>query len=130
MYKVITDLKEKESLLGTYFSLINKRSLKYFTQILAYGDDFIGVYLKKYLEQDPYEFQRELSEIKDRQLLLLALYPATISDEKDAEEAVYIDFDEFYTYLTEVVDERIAESPEDKAEYQELLAEVKTALEL
>jgi hypothetical protein len=40
------------------------------------------------------------------------------------------DFDEFYNYLVEVVDERISENPEDKVEYQELLAEVKIALEL
>ena len=63
-------------------------------------------------------------------MLLWARYPATISDDKNAEENVYSDFDEFYNYLAEVVDERISESPEDKEEYEQLLAEVKIALEL
>ena len=51
-------------------------------------------------------------------------------DDKNAEENVYIDFDEFYNYLVEVVDKKISENPEDKVEYQELLAKIKIALEL
>lgn len=80
---------------------------------------------KEVLIDDPYEYQQELSEIKDRQVLLSAIPPAA-----PVEENLYLDFDEFYNYLAEVVDERISESPEGKEEYEQLLAEVKIALEL
>ncbi|MDN6069843.1 MAG: hypothetical protein L0I48_01480 [Lactococcus plantarum] len=129
----ITDEIEKKSLLIGYKTFIYKRSLKAFAKKSGYGDDgggYMGIFFKADLEEEPYEFQQELSEIKNNQVVLNVSYPATISDAKDAEEVVYIDFDEFYDYLVEVVDERISETPSDKAEYEQLLSEVKTALGL
>ncbi|GHU36719.1 hypothetical protein FACS1894192_03940 [Bacilli bacterium] len=133
MYIKITDIKEKEWLLGKYSYNIKLRSLKAFAKKSGYGDGgggYMGIYFKADLEEDPYEFQQELSEINDNQIVLFANYPTTISDDKDAEEVVYLTFDEFYDYLVEVVDERIAETPSDKAEYEQLLSEVKIALGL
>ena len=43
---------------------------------------------------------------------------------------LHLHFAEFYNYLVEDVDKRISENPEDKVEYQELLAKIKIALEL
>ena len=90
----------------------------------------MDVLFKKDLEEDLYSYQQELKEIQDNQVVIHAYYPATISDSKNAEEVLYLNFDEFYNYLVEVVDKRIVESPEDKEEYQELLEKVKATLEL
>ena len=124
----VLDEKEKETLLIGYKTFIHKRSLKEFAKKIGYGDDgggYMELMFKEVLIDDPYEYQQELSEIKDRQVLLSAIPPAA-----PVEENLYLDFDEFYNYLAEVVDERISESPEDKEEYEQLLAEVKIALEL
>jgi hypothetical protein len=61
-----------------------------------------------------WEWEQELNDIKDNQVFLQVVYPATISDDKNAEENVYIDFDEFYNYLVEVVDKRISENQKIK----------------
>ena len=130
MYKIITDTKEKENILLTFSHNVKISSLKEYVNKTGYGDDFMDVLFKKDLEEDLYSYQQELKEIQDNQVVIHAYYPATISDSKDAEEVLYLNFDEFYNYLVEVVDERISESPEDKEEYEQLLAEVKIALEL
>ncbi|GFH43229.1 hypothetical protein Hs30E_17800 [Lactococcus hodotermopsidis] len=125
MALIVTNQEERRILLRTYASNIDKRSLKMFSKKIGYGNDFIGIYSKEDMEEDPYEFQNELSEIKSNQILLWAKYPAA-----PVEENLYLNFDEFYAYLVEVVNERIAETPSDKAEYEHLLSEVKTALGL
>ncbi|GHU36696.1 hypothetical protein FACS1894192_03870 [Bacilli bacterium] len=134
MYITLTDTKEKEWLLGKYSYNIKLGSLKCFSQKLGYGDDFMGVLFKNELEDDPYMTQTELgidiNRVDDNQILLTADYPATISDDKNAQEMIFMHFDEFYGYLVEIVNERIAETPSDKAEYEQLLSEVKTALGL
>ncbi|WP_394206139.1 hypothetical protein [Lactococcus chungangensis] len=130
MYKIITDTKEKENILLTFSHNVKISSLKEYVNKTGYGDDFMDVLFKKDLEEDLYSYQQELKEIQDNQVVIHAYYPATISDSKDAEEVLYLNFDEFYNYLVEVVDKRIVESPEDKEEYQELLEKVKATLEL
>jgi hypothetical protein len=129
MYIKIIDEQEKRALLKNYSVFINKTALRKFAKKSGYGQEYEGVTFKENMIPE-WEWEQELNDIKDNQVVLQVVYPATISDNKEAEENVYLDFDEFYNYLAGVVDERIAESPEDKAEYQELLAEVKTALEL
>lgn len=130
MYKIITDTKEKENILLTFSHNVKISSLKEYVNKTGYGDDFMDVLFKKDLEEDLYSYQQELKEIQDNQVVIHAYYPATISDSKNAEEVLYLNFDEFYNYLVEVVDKRIVESPEDKEEYQELLEKVKATLEL
>ena len=130
MYKIITDTKKKENILLTFSHNVKISSLKEYVNKTGYGDDFMDVLFKKDLEEDLYSYQQELKEIQDNQVVIHAYYPATISDSKDAEEVLYLNFDEFYNYLVEVVDKRIVESPEDKEEYQELLEKVKATLEL
>ena len=130
MYKIITDTKEKENILLTFSHNVKISSLKEYVNKTGYGDDFMDVLFKKDLEEDLYSYQQELKEIQDNQVVIHAYYPATITDSKDAEEVLYLNFDEFYNYLVEVVDKRIVESPEDKEEYQELLEKVKATLEL
>ncbi len=130
MYKIITDTKEKENILLTFSHNVKISSLKEYVNKTGYGDDFMDVLFKKDLEEDLYSYQQELKEIQDNQVVIHAYYPATISDSKDAEEVLYLNFDEFYNYLVEVVDKKISENPEDKVEYQELLAKIKIALEL
>ena len=130
MYKIITDTKEKENILLTFSHNVKISSLKEYVNKTGYGDDFMDVLFKKDLEEDLYSYQQELKEIQDNQVVIHAYYPATISDSKDAEEVLYLNFDEFYNYLVKVVDKRIVESPEDKEEYQELLEKVKATLEL
>ncbi|GHU36692.1 hypothetical protein FACS1894192_03850 [Bacilli bacterium] len=125
---IVIDEEEKKSLIRMYFYGITTRELKRFSKKQGYGDDFMAIHFKEYLEEDPYEFQQELSEIKDNQVLLWARYPAI--SEKNSETNVYLNFDEFYGYLEESVNERIAETPSDKAEYEQLLSEVKIALGL
>ncbi|GHU36702.1 hypothetical protein FACS1894192_03890 [Bacilli bacterium] len=124
----VVDEIEKKSLLIGYKWNINKRSLKEFAKKSGYGDGgggYMAIFFKADMEEDMYEFQQELSEIKSNQILLWATPPAA-----PEEENLYLDFDEFYDYLVEVVDERIAETPSDKAEYEQLLSEVKIALGL
>ncbi|GFH41461.1 hypothetical protein Hs30E_00120 [Lactococcus hodotermopsidis] len=128
MALIVTNQEERHILLRTYASNINKNSLKEFSKKSGYGDGgggYMAIFFKADLEEDPYEFQQELSEIKDNQVLLNADPPAA-----PVEENLYLNFDEFYDYLVEVVNERIAETPSDKAEYEHLLSEVKTALGL
>jgi hypothetical protein len=129
---IITDEVEKNILLRTYASNINKRSLKNFIKKKGYGDGgggYMAIFFKSDLEEDLYmtqvELEIDISQFKDNQVLLDVDPPAA-----PVNEQLIIDFDEFYNYLAKVVDERISESPEDKEEYQELLAKVKTALEL
>ena len=111
MYKIITDTKEKENILLTFSHNVKISSLKEYVNKTGYGDDFMDVLFKKDLEEDLYSYQQELKEIQDNQVVIHAYYPATISDSKDAEEVLYLNFDEFYNYLVEVVDKRIVESP-------------------
>ena len=127
---IITDEVEKNILLRTYASNINKRSLKNFIKKKGYGDGgYMAIFFKSDLEEDPYmtqvELEIDISQFKDKQVLLDVDPPAA-----PVSEQLIIDFDEFYNYLAEVVDERIAESPEDKEEYQELLKRVKSTLEV
>ncbi|GHU36708.1 hypothetical protein FACS1894192_03910 [Bacilli bacterium] len=126
MKNIIIDEEEKSSLIKMYFYGVTATVLKQFIKKQGYGDDFMAITFQE--EMDPYEFKQELSEIKDNQVLLWAQYPAI--SEKDSETNIYLDFDEFYGYLEESVNERIAETPSDKAEYEQLLSEVKIALDL
>ena len=129
MYIKIIDEQEKRALLKNYSVFINKTALRKFAKKSGYGQEYEGVTFKENMIPE-WEWEQELNDIKDNQVVLQVVYPATISDDKNAEENVYIDFDEFYNYLVEVVDKRIVESPEDKEEYQELLEKVKATLEL
>ena len=129
MYIKIIDEQEKRALLKNYSVFINKTALRKFAKKSGYGQQYEGVTFKENMIPE-WEWEQELNDIKDNQVVLQVVYPATISDDKNAEENVYIDFDEFYNYLVEVVDKRISENPEDKVEYQELLAKIKIALEL
>ena len=129
MYIKIIDEQEKRALLKNYSVFINKTALRKFAKKSWYGQEYEGVTFKENMIPE-WEWEQELNDIKDNQVVLQVVYPATISDDKNAEENVYIDFDEFYNYLVEVVDKRISENPEDKVEYQELLAKIKIALEL
>ncbi|NLH36273.1 MAG: hypothetical protein GX453_09710 [Lactococcus chungangensis] len=129
MYIKIIDEQEKRALLKNYSVFINKTALRKFAKKSGYGQEYEGVTFKENMIPE-WEWEQELNDIKDNQVVLQVVYPATISDDKNAEENVYIDFDEFYNYLVEVVDKRISENPEDKVEYQELLAKIKIALEL
>ena len=129
MYIKIIDEQEKRALLKNYSVFINKTALRKFAKKSGYGQEYEGVTFKENMIPE-WEWEQELNDIKDNQVVLQVVYPATISDDKNAEENVYIDFDEFYNYLVEVVDKKISENPEDKVEYQELLAKIKIALEL
>ena len=129
MYIKIIDEQEKRALLKNYSVFINKTALRKFAKKSGYGQEYEGVTFKENMIPE-WEWEQELNDIKDNQVVLQVVYPATISDDKNAEENVYIDFDEFYNYLVEVVDKRISENPEDKVEYQELLAKIKISLEL
>ena len=129
MYIKIIDEQEKRALLKNYSVFINKTALRKFAKKSGYGQEYEGVTFKENMIPE-WEWEQELNDIKDNQVVLQVVYPATISDDKNAEENVYIDFDEFYNYLVEVVDKRISENPEDKEEYQELLEKVKATLEL
>ena len=129
MYIKIIDEQEKRALLKNYSVFINKTALRKFAKKSGYGQEYEGVTFKENMIPE-WEWEQELNDIKDNQVVLQVVYPATISDNKNAEENVYIDFDEFYNYLVEVVDKKISENPEDKVEYQELLAKIKIALEL
>lgn len=128
MYKVITDPEERKLLINKALWLTNKRSLKEFAQKSGYGDGFMTILFKEDLEDDLYSFSKEAEEIKDNQVVLMVDYPATISDDKEVHEDVYLDFDEFYDYLVDEVNRKIKESPNEKIEYEELLANVKAAL--
>ena len=129
MYIKIIDEQEKRALLKNYSVFINKTALRKFAKKSGYGQEYEGVTFKENMIPE-WEWEQELNDIKDNQVVLQVVYHATISDDKNAEENVYIDFDEFYNYLVEVVDKKISENPEDKVEYQELLAKIKIALEL
>ena len=129
MYIKIIDEQEKRALLKNYSVFINKTALRKFAKKSGYGQEYEGVTFKENMIPE-WEWEQELNDITDNHVGLQVVYPATISDDKNAEENVYIDFDEFYNYLVEVVDKRISENPEDKVEYQELLAKIKIALEL
>ncbi|GFH41463.1 hypothetical protein Hs30E_00140 [Lactococcus hodotermopsidis] len=127
----VTDEIEKKSLLIGYKWNINKRSLKAFAKKSGAGDGgggYMAISFKEEFEDDPYmavELGIDINQFPDNQVLLNAAPPAA-----PVEENLYLNFDEFYAYLVEVVNERIAETPSDKAEYEHLLSEVKTALGL
>ncbi|WP_080874140.1 hypothetical protein [Oceanobacillus timonensis] len=117
MYTLVTDSAEKEMLLKTYSGMINKTSLEKFLNKNGYGDDFIRILFRNDL--DEYEDQEELQEIKDNQVVLLAEYPAAPVDEK-----VYLDFEELYHYLVQVVQEK----HKDDETLQRLLLAIKKEL--
>lgn len=94
MYILVTDNKEKESLLQTFSSLVNKTCLEHFLQRNGYGDDFIRILFKDNL--DEYEDQEEVREIGTNRVVLFAEYPAVAKDEK-----MYLTFKELYNYVSE-----------------------------
>lgn len=59
-----------------YKTFIYKRSLNAFAKKSGYGDDgggYMGIFFKADIEEEPYEFQQELSEIKNNQVVLMSL---------------------------------------------------------
>lgn len=127
---IITDDNNKKILLSRFKNLINKKRLSEFAQKSGYyGDGFMALIFKEEMVSD-WKWEEELADMKDKQVLLLAEYPATNSEDKDSEENLYLDFDEFYDYLAEVVREKIEENPEEKEEYNRLLKDIKIALEV
>ena len=64
MIKIITDKKEKDTLTKMYFHGITARALEEFSKKSGYGDDFLGIHFKEYLEDDPYETIRQLTAVK------------------------------------------------------------------
>lgn len=127
---IITDDNNKKILLSRFKNLINKKRLSEFAQKSGYyGDGFMALIFKEEMVSD-WKWEEELADMKDKQVLLLAEYPATNSEDKDSEENLYLDFDEFYDYLAEVVREKVEENPEEKEEYNQLLTDIKIALEV
>lgn len=127
---IITDDNNKKILLSRFKNLINKKRLSEFAQKSGYyGDGFMALIFKEEMVSD-WKWEEELADMKDKQVLLLAEYPATNSEDKDSEENLYLDFDEFYDYLAEVVREKVEENPEEKEEYNRLLKDIKIALEV
>lgn len=125
MRTVVTEEKEKETLLIGYRAFVNKRSLIEFSKKSGYGQEFIVVLFKEDLEDDLYSFSNELKEMKDNQVILMADPPASL-----IEENLYLDFDEFYDYLVDAVNRKIKKNPDEKDEYEQLLENVKIALEV
>ena len=52
MIKIITDKKEKDTLTKMYFHGITARALEEFSKKSGYGDDFLGIHFKEYLEDE------------------------------------------------------------------------------
>ncbi len=125
MIPTVTDPEEKEILLRTFASHINKSSLKEFSKKQGYGREYTIILFKEDLEEDEYAFLQELTEIKENQVLLNATPPAA-----PKEENLYLDFDEFYAYLATEVEKRIQAEPVEEKEYLKLLAAVRDTLGL
>ena len=107
MVPTVTDPEEKEILLRTFASHINKSSLKEFSKKQGYGRGYTIILFKEDLEEDEYAFLQELTEIKENQVLLNATPPAAPKEEK-----------------------RIQAEPAEEKEYLKLLAAVRDTLGL
>ncbi|WP_080874142.1 hypothetical protein [Oceanobacillus timonensis] len=102
MYTLVTDKEEKNSLIHGYFILIRNHigmAMESFLKKEGFRIDSMAILYKQSL--DEYEDQEELQEIKDNQVVLLAEYPAASVNEK-----VYLDFEELYHYLVQVIQEK------------------------
>lgn len=119
MYTLVTDMQEKETLLKTFSSSINRTCLEHFTEKNGYGNDFIAILFKDNL--DEYEDQEELNEIGSNRVILLAEPPAAPIEEK-----MYLTYEELYSYVKGIVQKNF----KNDSEIQALLSKLKKKLNL
>ncbi|PLS35206.1 hypothetical protein CYV26_07415 [Carnobacterium maltaromaticum] len=126
-YMLITDKNEVDSLMLTYFIMVDrsylKRALENFSKKEGFGIEFVSILFKDDL--DEYDHSKLLKPLDDRHVLLTADKPAA-----DENSEAYISFENLYEYLQERVNAVIAEDSSEKDELLELLLSVKTTLEV
>lgn len=126
-YMLITDKNEVDSLMLTYFIMVDrsylKRALENFSKKEGFGIEFISILFKDDL--DEYDHSKLLKPLDDRHVLLTADKPAA-----DENSEAYISFENLYEYLQKRVNAVIAEDSSEKDELLELLLSVKATLEV
>ncbi|BDR59336.1 hypothetical protein [Xylocopilactobacillus apicola] len=123
-YKVITDKKRIDSLMWTYLGAIEGRivrAMKWFAQKEGYGEEVVGITFMKDLDEE--DVENLPKPLDDHHVLVELTYPAV-----DVNEMAYVDFETFFEYLTEEIQDILSEHPDRADLLLPLLGEVKKSL--